>query len=445
MHVLSESSSGNISTDNVIMSSNDHIDFNQQKEISIRPSSLLLDDCYHNKLDQQTMPVTVIEIGEKLLAKVNIMVSGDEWNRSLDDDTVSTQDSYDSSCAFLERGKSSTTYPTRSIEHSVASSSRRFSVQSQSPGWRLMVLVSLLLGRIHELNVSCSASPVASRRNKRDASYFVRRGHSHNDYFQDQPLDSALEHGLKSIEVDVFPRNDELLVAHTVFELDSEKRIDNLYLQPILAMLKRSGSATSDPGATETQSHSPFPLGRRRKSSRTMDSIEVLVSPESDSLTLLVDFKGDAGKCVSLLHQVLAPLQPYLSSVNKNGEFRRGKVTVLISGNRPKEDQLTHSSGERFLFIDGRQHDIRTRTDTTLVPLVSIPWRSLHLSRAMGRGEQHMRHLADQAHEQGKLLRIFGAPNREGLWLQMMNSNVDLLSIDDHARFSLFASANVFL
>jgi hypothetical protein len=307
-----------------------------------------------------------------------------------------------------------------------------------------MVLVSLLLGRVHELNVSCSASPVASRRNKRDASHFIRRGHSHNDYFQDQPLDSAIEHGLKSIEVDVFPRNDELLVAHTVFELDSEKRIDNLYLQPILAMLKRSGSATSDPGATETQSHHPFPLARhRRRRSMDSDSIEFLVPPDSDSLTLLVDFKGDVEKSVSLLHQVLAPLQPYLSMVDKNGEFRRGKVTVLISGNRPKEEQLTHSSGERFLFIDGRQHDIRTRTDTTLVPLVSIPWRSLHLSRALGRGEQHMRHLADQAHAQGKLLRIWGAP--ESSWLQMMNSNVDLLSIDDHARFSLFASANVFL
>ena len=418
--------------------------FIPQKEIRMSPSHLRVDD--YEKLDQETMPVTVIDIGENLRTKVDIMVSGDQRNCLLDDDTVSTgEDSY-LSCTSLDRGKSST-YPTWSLENPTPSSSRRYSVQSQSPGWRLIVLVALLLGRVHELNVSCSASPVASRRNKRDASHFIRRGHSHNDYFQDQPLDSAIEHGLKSIEVDVFPRNDELLVAHTVFELDSEKRIDNLYLQPILAMLKRSGSATSDQGATESQNHRPFPIARRRRSSRTMesDSIKFLVPPDSDSLTLLVDFKGDAEKSVSLLHQVLAPLQPYLSSVDKSGKFRRGKVTVLISGNRPKEDQLTHSSGERFLFIDGRQHDIRTRTDTTLVPLVSIPWRSLHLSRALGRGEQHMRHLADEAHAQGKLLRIWGAPNREGLWRQMMNSNVDLLSIDDHARFSLFASANVFL
>jgi hypothetical protein len=417
--------------------------FIPQKVICISTSSSLRLDEY-DKLDQQIMPLTVMDIGGNLRAKVSTsVVSVDQCNCLLDEDnTVSTEDSYDS-CAFLERGRSS---PTRSLENLSASSPRRYSLQSQSPGWRLMVLVSLLLGRVHELNVSCSASPVASRRNKRDASHFIRRGHSHNDYFQDQPLDSAIEHGLKSIEVDVFPRNDELLVAHTVFELDTEKRIDNLYLQPILAMLKRSGSATSVPGATERESYRPFPLARHHRSSRTtMDSdlVEFLVPPDSDSLTLLVDFKGDAEKSVSLLHQVLAPLQPYLSMVNKNGEFRRGKVTVLISGNRPKEEQLTHSSGERFLFIDGRQHDIRTRTDTTLVPLVSIPWRSLHLSRALGRGEQHMRHLADQAHAQGKLLRIWGAP--ESSWRQMMNSNVDLLSIDDHARFSLFASANVFL
>jgi hypothetical protein len=425
-----------MSTYNLIMTTSASI---PQKEMSISTStSLLPGNC-------DKLPLTVIELGENLNLRAKVstsIVSVDPCHYLLDDDTVSTEDSYDA-YTFLERGKSST---SRSLENPSATSSRRYSVQSQSPAWRLMVLVSLLLGRVHRLNVSCSASSVASRRNKRDASHFIRRGHSHNDYFQDQPLDSAIKHGLNSIEVDVFPRNDELLVAHTVFELDSEKRIDNLYLQPILAMLKRSGSATSDPGAIETESHRPFPLPRRRRS-RAMDSdsIDFLVPPDSDSLTLLVDFKGDAEKSVSLLHQVLAPLQPYLSMVDKNGEFHRGKVTVLISGNRPKEDQLTHSSGERFLFIDGRKHDIRTGTDTILVPLVSIPWRSLHLSRALGRGEQHMRHLADQAHAQGKLLRIWGAPNREGLWRQMMNSNVDLLSIDDHARFSLFASANVFL
>jgi hypothetical protein len=402
--------------------------------------SLLLqvDDLY--RFDRQTMRVTVIEIGKNLRARVDSLTDDDTVS------TVSTEHSYDSRNTehdnpFSQRSKSAA-YLTRPSEKT-RSSSRRYSVHSQYkyPGWRFMVLVSLLLGRI--------ASPVASRRPERyrDASSFVRRGHSHNDYFQDQPLESAVEHGLKSVEVDVFPRNDGLWVAHTVFELDSDKRIDNLYLKPILAMLKRSGSATTtaDPRAAEMESNRPFPLARRRRSSRESNKIPFLVPPESDSLTLLVDFKGDAEKSVSLLHQALAPLLPYLSTVNKNGVFRQGKVTVMITGNRPKDHQLVLSSGERILFIDGRQHDIYTRTDTTLVPMVSIPWRSLHLARALGRGEQHMRHLADKAHEQGKLLRIWGAPNREDMWRQMMNCNVDLLSIDDHARFSLFASVNAFL
>jgi hypothetical protein len=98
------------------------------------PSSLILDDYDNDKLNQHTMPATaVVHIGENLRTKVNIMVSGDQCNCLLDDDsTVSTEDSYDS-CASLERGKSST-YPTRSLENPSASSSRRYSVQSQLPG-----------------------------------------------------------------------------------------------------------------------------------------------------------------------------------------------------------------------------------------------------------------------------------------------------------------------
>ncbi len=56
----------------------------------------------------------------------------------------------------------------------------------------------------------------------------LRRGHSHNDYHQENPLDSALQHGLRSVEVDVFPVYGELLVAHTRFELLDARNIDDL-------------------------------------------------------------------------------------------------------------------------------------------------------------------------------------------------------------------------
>jgi hypothetical protein len=56
----------------------------------------------------------------------------------------------------------------------------------------------------------------------------IRRGHSHNDYHQNDPLKSALLHGLMSVEVDVFPLEGELFVAHTRLELDVGKTIDNM-------------------------------------------------------------------------------------------------------------------------------------------------------------------------------------------------------------------------
>ena len=56
----------------------------------------------------------------------------------------------------------------------------------------------------------------------------IQRGHSHNDYHQKNPLQSALLHGLRSVEVDVFPFDGELFVAHTRLELDEKKTIENM-------------------------------------------------------------------------------------------------------------------------------------------------------------------------------------------------------------------------
>lgn len=254
----------------------------------------------------------------------------------------------------------------------------------------------------------------------------VERGHSHNDYHQADPLSSALRHGIKSFEVDVFPRNDQLLVAHTIFELDSSKTIESLYIAPILRLLKRKGRATADPRITNNEDSRPFPAKRSKSN--------------DDGLTLMVDFKADAEKSVSLLKDVLAPLRPYLTKVDKHGNLKKGKLKILVSGNRPKVESLITPEGERFIFIDGRAKDIHSNTDTNLVPMVSIPWRNVQMANWMGGGEKYMRAMTDKAHTQGKKLRIWGAPNTEQLWLQLLQQNVDVLSIDDHAKYMRFTS-----
>ena len=60
--------------------------------------------------------------------------------------------------------------------------------------------------------------------------------------------------------------------------------------------------------------------------------------------------------------------------------------------------------------------------------------------QAESSGERYMKNMVEQAHDQGKLLRIWGAPNNERNWRTMLRSNVDYLSIDDHAKFATFAS-----
>lgn len=282
-------------------------------------------------------------------------------------------------------------------------------------------------------------------------SEFIRRGHSHNDYHQEDPLSSALKHGLNSIEVDVFPRDETLLVAHTRFELKKTRTIENMYVAPILNMLRRSGMMSADPRVSVEEDSRPFPdavrehkkginlfeFGRGRR-----DRNSPLDHHDDDALTLLVDFKADPEKSVSLLHKALEPLRPYLSKIDRDGNLRKGKLTVVVSGNRPRAESLTSrdGSGERFIFIDGRSHDIHSESDSMLVPMVSLPWRKLQLARLIGRGDKYMRTMAQKAHEQGKRLRIWGAPNCESLWTQMVRNNVDLLSIDDHRKFARFAS-----
>ena len=192
---------------------------------------------------------------------------------------------------------------------------------------------------------------------------------------------------------------------------------------------------------------------------RTFNS---MIHPHDESLLLLVDFKANPDLTAKLLDKSLGPLKPHLSKV-KNGRFYKGKVTVVISGKRPKKRNLIcqksrsisrgggtpwsrskrigdRQSDARYLFLDGRMRDLRRQEDTLVFPLISLDWKVIQLQRLAGRGERFMTNLSARAHEQGKRIRVWGGPNNEYSWKSMMKSNIDWLSIDDHLRFSTFAT-----
>lgn len=223
---------------------------------------------------------------------------------------------------------------------------------------------------------------------------------------------------------------------------------------------------------------------------------ETVLSPYDESLILLVDFKCDPNLSAKLLDKSIELLKPYLSRVEQ-GKFVKGKMTVVISGNRPKNRFLFSTTGTtaksnnqtsffrgggsdggsgadleidairgkfswqqnlirrfsqpivnndnddltRYMFLDGRIGDLNTEQDSELVPLVSFDWKMIQLFRYFnGNSEEFMKRIADRAHSQGKRMRIWGAPNTEQCWSSMLKSNVDWLSVDDHERFTEFAT-----
>jgi hypothetical protein len=257
----------------------------------------------------------------------------------------------------------------------------------------------------------------------------LRQAHSHNDYEQENPLYSALKHGIRSVEADVFVRNDKLWVAHKAQELNPKRTIETLYIQPLVELMK-VGAATGQEASLHTKLLS--------------NQDQLLNLTAADAIILLVDIKEDPIESIRLLKVALTPLLPHLSKIDSIGQFAQGQITVVLSGNLPKQFEVLEDAnkeeGERFLFLDGRESDLIDNSDTRVVPMVSFSWTHFPLvDRVLGREESSLRELAAMAHQQGKLLRIWGAPNRDSTWDSMLKGNVDILSVDNHERYLRYA------
>ena len=64
------------------------------------------------------------------------------------------------------------------------------------------------------------------------------KAHAHNDYEHERPFFEAFQLGFGSIESDVYAVNGELLVGHERSSLALNRTLKNLYINPIIAVLK---------------------------------------------------------------------------------------------------------------------------------------------------------------------------------------------------------------
>ena len=113
-----------------------------------------------------------------------------------------------------------------------------------------------------------------------------------------------------SIEADIFLQDDKLLVAHEAKELNADRTLENLYLNPLQKLVNINKG---------------FPYADSNK-----------------ELQLLIDVKTDS---VHTLDKLIEILQRYPSIIQCN------KIKIAISGNRPSPEKFI--SYPNYIYFDG--------------------------------------------------------------------------------------------
>ncbi|KAK3634727.1 Altered inheritance of mitochondria protein 6 [Elasticomyces elasticus] len=154
---------------------------------------------------------------------------------------------------------------------------------------------------------------------------------SHNDYWRDEPLFDALRWGCTGVEADVWLFEGELYVGHTTADLDRTRTFKTLYIDPLLELLNKSGTAVYSEG--------PYTHG-------------LYDSDPAQTLVLLVDVKRAAQDAFEVVHQQLQPLRDagYLSSWDGQA-FHSRAVTVVGTG-ETLWTSVVSSNTYRDVFFD---------------------------------------------------------------------------------------------
>jgi glycerophosphoryl diester phosphodiesterase len=227
---------------------------------------------------------------------------------------------------------------------------------------------------------------------------YLARTHSHNDYDRGRPLLDAVERGFASVEVDVFLVEGELYVAHDEEDVQPSEKMTRLYLDPLRELVLLRGGW--------------------------------VYAPSDPPLQLLIDVKTPAEETYRVLDETLAAYGDILTSWTRAG-ITAGPVTAVLSGNRAFD--LVFSDTLRYVALDGRVDEERSRWSTVAMPLVSMDWETLRASATEERLVE-ARELVERVHREGRKVRFWGTPDRERVWASLIAIGVDYIGTDDAGR-----------
>lgn len=257
--------------------------------------------------------------------------------------------------------------------------------------------------------------------------------HSHDDYWRQVPLYSALAAGCISVEADVWLDGDELRVGHTLPTVLRGHTLRNLYLDPLLAMLQRH-----DP----RYANDTIPAGQ--------DPVGVFANDLSQTLVVLVDVKADGESTWPLLMEQLQPLREggYLTYFDGSGLVQR-PITVVVSGDAPFHyiedttfrDVFYDAPLDKLHFSPESSPDFEdSRYSTSNSYYASVNFResigSLPTSQLSQAQLAKVRNQIRVAHERGLKVRYWDTPKwptglRNYVWRVLVQEGVDILNVDD--------------
>ena len=236
-------------------------------------------------------------------------------------------------------------------------------------------------------------------------------GHAHNDYEHPRPLADALDAGLRSVEVDVWAVDGELLVAHARDEVDPTRTLAGLYLEPLARH---------------------FAGPRRSASAPRLQLLIDIKSPPSETLPLLRAQLADHARMLTRYHGCSA---------------RPGPVSVVVSG---EDVRPVAPAAERVSYFGYDVQPARTQhtgPPEAVTPLVSAQWDSYFTwdgDGSMPEGERtQLEVMVRTAHAAGSAIRFYDTPDdrgaaRDAVWRELLAVDADYISTDDLTGFAAF-------
>ncbi|KAG6829392.1 hypothetical protein H0H92_004660 [Tricholoma furcatifolium] len=261
--------------------------------------------------------------------------------------------------------------------------------------------------------------------------------HSHNDYWRDVPLLTALSFGVASVEADVWLVDGQLMgsnanIGHEEAALTAARTLDSVYIQPLLSILAQQN-----------------PIDKFTVNQTTPNGVFDMSS--GTSLQLLIDMKTDGTDTLPFVLQAIDPLRKanYLTT-STLGNLVTSAITVVGTGNTPLEG--IQALEPRDMFFDAPLNGLSNPPangtwNVTLSPLASVDYGAVvgwdGIQNITEEQRSTIISLVQTAHDLGIKARFWDTPGwpieaRSNVWQELLNDGADWLNADDLKAASEF-------